>query len=95
MRKKDQTISCPSCNWKPDGGAYWKCLCGHTWDVFRTGGQCPSCMRVWEKIQCVPRHGGCNTWSPHLDWYGDLNGWLESELDHLKEEQKERRGSRS
>lgn len=94
MKKGKNHVCCPKCSWTPDGGKHWQCLCGHTWDVFSTGGRCPACFRQWEKTQCVPRAGGCKTWSPHLDWYGDLNTWLHGQLSEIKEEQKERRGSR-
>lgn len=25
--------------------------------------------------------GGCSRWSPHIDWYRDLNEWLRLELE--------------
>jgi hypothetical protein len=80
-----EQVSCPQCGWHPDGEAHWTCKCGHTWDVFSTGGRCPVCVRQWERTQCPPAAGGCKTWSPHLDWYGDLNGWLVEELRYLPE----------
>ncbi|MCB0637638.1 MAG: hypothetical protein KDC54_13505 [Lewinella sp.] len=84
---KDHTnhVSCPKCSWQPDGQAHWKCKCGHTWDMFSTGGRCPACLRQWEKTRCPPKAGGCNSWSPHLEWYGDLQGWLIEELRYLPE----------
>ncbi|WP_211213902.1 hypothetical protein [Lewinella cohaerens] len=95
MKNVDQEVSCPSCGWHPDGKEHWKCHCGHTWDVFSTGGRCPACLYHWEKTQCAPKAGGCNSVSPHMDWYGNLDGWLDKELTFLTvPEEKERRGSR-
>ncbi|PSR14595.1 MAG: hypothetical protein DA408_11095 [Bacteroidetes bacterium] len=95
MKKLDQEVSCPNCGWHPDGEAHWQCLCGHTWNVFSTGGRCPACCRQWEKTQCAPKAGGCSTWSPYLEWYGDLSQWLTTELGHVStDKEEERRGSR-
>lgn len=67
-------ISCPKCNWEPDGYPYWQCTCSHKWDTFSTGGRCPKCGKVWEDTQCIStRAAGCGKWSPHLDWYHGLN----------------------
>ena len=64
-----ETIQCPKCKWKPDGGAYWSCDtngCGHrSWDTFETRGKCPGCGKQWETTQCP----ACGEWSPHKDWY--------------------------
>jgi len=68
-------ILCPKCNWKPDGGEYWQCSCLYDWNTFNTGGRCPNCSKVWKLTQCpgpgLP--GGCGIWSPHSDWYRDLD----------------------
>lgn len=80
MKKIDNHISCPKCGWLPDGKSHWQCRCGHSFDAFEHAGRCPACFRQWEKTQCVPQAGGCSQSTPHLDWYGDLKGWLEKEL---------------
>jgi hypothetical protein len=82
---KDVKIACPKCNWEPDGGAYWSCTCGHIWNTFETAGQCPSCGRQWTHTQCIGYRGGCNRWSPHIDWYRDLDDWVEEEIQHIVE----------
>jgi hypothetical protein len=28
---------------------------------------------VWEDTQCIRHAGGCHQWSPHLDWYENLD----------------------
>ena len=96
MKLIDKEVSCPSCGWHPDGEEHWQCLCGHSWDIFSTSGRCPACFRQWEKIQCVPKAGGCNTWSYHMNWYGNLDIWLSQEIDHINVpyKEKERRESR-
>ena len=67
-------IRCPKCEWEPDGKPYWRCSCGHQWDTFATGGRCPRCQAVWEHTQCPIRlTSGCGKWSPHLDWYENLD----------------------
>ncbi|MEZ4984411.1 MAG: hypothetical protein R2795_05130 [Saprospiraceae bacterium] len=81
MKKMKNDVCCPNCGWEPDGGEHWQCLCGHSWDVFSTAGRCPACFRQWEKTQCAPAAGGCNAWSPHIEWYGDLDSWLANELE--------------
>lgn len=43
------------------------------WDTFSTGGRCPSCHKVWEDTKCPGQPGGCSKWSPHLDWYENLD----------------------
>ena len=62
-------IRCPKCSWEPDGRPYWMCECGCEWDTFSYGGRCPSCKKVWEYTQCID----CYKWSPHLDWYENLD----------------------
>jgi hypothetical protein len=66
-------ILCPKCDWEPDGGPHWECTCGHHWNVFDTGGKCPSCSKIWIETQCPSNIGGCNAWSPHIDWYRNLD----------------------
>ena len=61
-------IYCPKCTWHPDASARWHCACGHAWNTFETGGQCPACKRVWRDTQCL----ACTRWSKHHDWYHDL-----------------------
>ena len=75
-------ICCPKCNWEPDGKPYWQCSCGTSWNTFSTGGRCPNCKRVWENTQCIEHAGGCEAWSPHLDWYKGLDDIV----DKLKED---------
>ncbi len=76
-------IRCPKCNWEPDGGPYWMCsTCGCRWNTFATAARCPDCGRIYKDTKCIIRRGGCEAWSPHLDWYEGLDGVLEN----LKEE---------
>lgn len=83
---KDLKIACPKCQWEPDGGAYWGCdKCGHSWNTFDTGGRCPSCSKQFKYTQCIGHRGGCNRSSPHLDWYTELDNWLEEELESIKQ----------
>ena len=79
-------IACPKCNWEPDGGAHWMCSCGHQWNTFETSGRCPRCGKNWEYTQCIPHRGGCPDWSLHIDWYRDLDDWLQEEVENLKQE---------
>jgi hypothetical protein len=83
MKKAENHICCPKCGWEPDGQAHWQCLCGHSFDAFASAGRCPACFRQWERTHCVPEAGGCNGKTNHLDWYGDLQGWLQRELQAL------------
>ena len=64
-------IQCPSCEWKPDGGNYWRCNCGNVWNTFDTVGICPVCDKKWEKTQCpgTGYPGGCGLISNHDEWY--------------------------
>ena len=77
-----KNISCPKCSWKPNANDVWQCTCKHTWHTFKTIGQCPSCKKIWLHTQChsIP---GCGQWSPHLDWYHDLNEALSSQIEEL------------
>lgn len=81
---EDVKIECPKCAWAPDGGAYWQCSCGHTWNTFETAARCPACSRQWEYTQCILHRGGCNQMSLHLDWYKGLDKWLEGELRRIE-----------
>ena len=78
-------IACPKCAWEPDGRPYWACACGHQWDTFSTAGRCPSCGKQWDDTQCIGYAGGCDAWSPHLDWYRGLDAWLREELARIRE----------
>jgi hypothetical protein len=75
-------IHCPKCNWEPFESSQWMCDCGCTWNTFDTGGRCPRCKKVWQDTQCIGFEGGCDKWSPHLDWYKGL----EEIVQQLKEE---------
>ena len=77
-------IRCPKCNWEPDGKPYWKCTCNHRWDTFSTAGRCPSCGKQWKETQCIQYiASGCGKFSPHLDWYEDLDDvLLKLQIDH-------------
>jgi len=77
-------IRCPKCNWEPDGKPHWRCSCGHDWDTFSTGGRCPVCHKVWEETQCIVFAGGCQKWSPHLDWYDGLDGIVNALKESIK-----------
>lgn len=81
----EEDIKCPKCNWAPDGGAYWKCSCGHVWNTFATAGKCPACGIVWTFTQCPSsrRLGGCSKISPHIDWYRSLDKLLQKELETI------------
>ena len=81
----DIKIECPKCAWEPDGGAYWSCTCGHVWNTFATAGRCPSCNKQWKHTQCIRHQGGCNEFSPHLDWYKGLDDWLRKELEAIQQ----------
>ncbi len=83
---REMHIACPQCGWEPDGGAYWSCHCGHRWNTFETAGRCPQCGQHWKDTQCVPHKGGCWAWSPHIDWYHDLDQWLQDEWEETMKE---------
>lgn len=80
-------IICPKCDWKPDGGAHWTCDCGHRWNTFDTAGRCPNCKKIWKDTQCPgPQEpGGCGQWSPHIDWYRNLDQLLRDQLEKVLE----------
>ncbi len=78
-------IRCPKCKWEPDGQPYWQCTCNTNWNTFATGARCPKCRKVWEDSQCVKHAGGCNKWSPHLDWYGGLDDMVNKLKEEIKE----------
>jgi len=79
----DLIIECPKCKWKPDGGKHWQCSCGHTWNTFETAGRCPVCRKQWQDTCCPNLVGGCGKWSPHLDWYKNLDDMLRKELEAI------------
>ncbi|MCB0638568.1 MAG: hypothetical protein KDC54_18185 [Lewinella sp.] len=74
-------IACPKCHWEPQPHSRWICepKCRHKWNTFSTGGRCPRCSKQWEYTCCL----ACHRWSPHLDWYHDLD----EVLDELLREQ--------
>lgn len=76
----DTKIECPKCQWEPDAHARWGCTCGHLWNTFDTGGRCPKCSKQWKDTQCL----SCQQWSPHLDWYKDLDEWLDEALEEVE-----------
>jgi hypothetical protein len=81
----DLHIRCPKCSWEPDGFPYWICTCGCQWNTFETGGRCPSCGKQWEQTQCIDGAGGCSQWSPHLDWYENLDDIVEEVREAIAE----------
>lgn len=79
-------IACPKCDWEPDGRAYWGCSrCGHNWDTFQTAAVCPECKHAHVYTSCIPEAGGCESASPHEDWYRGLDRWLAEQLEKIKE----------
>lgn len=82
----DIKIACPNCDWEPDGKPYWMCTrCRHSWDTFATAAVCPNCKHAHIYTSCIPFAGGCNTSSPHEDWYRGLDAWLAEELAKIRE----------
>ena len=73
-------IACPKCDWEPDAGSRWGCTCGHSWNTFDTGGKCPACHKQWQDTQCL----SCSKWSPHLDWYRNLDDWLREQIESIR-----------
>jgi hypothetical protein len=45
-----------------------------------------ACQKVWEDTRCVRKAGGCYEWSPHLDWYENLD----NVINEIREEMTER-----
>lgn len=83
-------IACPKCEWEPSPSDHWTCSCGHAWHTFDTAGRCPSCKKQWNETQCLgPAVGGCGAWSPHLDWYRNLDDWLREEIEKIRVRVKE------
>ena len=81
----DVKIACPKCNWEPTPADVWQCTCGHARHTFDTAGRCPSCAKQWEETCChQPDVGGCGAWSPHLEWYRNLDGWLLEEIKKIR-----------
>ena len=78
-------IACPKCDWEPDASDRWQCSCGHVWNTFETGGTCPKCKKQWKDTQCIGWRGGCNQWSPHIDWYRGLDEAIAELLKSTKE----------
>ena len=75
-------IACPKCSWEPKPTDMWRCSCDHVWHTFDTYGRCPVCNKQWRETMCHhPRKGGCGQWSPHIDWYRDLEEWLREEIE--------------
>lgn len=68
-------IACPKCEWEPKPDSRWICefKCRHVWNTFATGGRCPKCRKQWEETCCL----ACHRWSPHLDWYRDLDEFVD------------------
>lgn len=79
----DAKIRCPKCQWQPAAHSRWGCTCGHTWNTFDTGGQCPSCGKQWENTQCLSLP--CNQWSLHVDWYEELNDAIVELIESIEE----------
>jgi len=42
--------------------------------------RCPKCKKQWKDTQCLE----CKQWSPHIDWYKNLDDWLKKELELIK-----------
>lgn len=80
-------IACPKCDWEPDGGPYWQCTCGHSWNTFETTGKCPECSKTWEDTQYPDYHGGCGAWSKHIDWYRNLDSEMKKQIEKVFQEQ--------
>ena len=76
---KEEKIACPQCNWEPHAHARWMCNCGHVWNTFDTGGQCPACGKQWKYTCCL----SCQEWSLHIDWYRSLDDLLEELLEEV------------
>ena len=77
----DVKIACPKCDWEPDGQPYWMCdECATTFDTFETTAICPGCRKHFEETQCID----CKEFSPHLDWYRNLDSWLRLQLERLR-----------
>jgi len=73
MMQKNIRISCPKCEWKPDGGSYWQCsICKTKWNTFETRAHCPGCGKVYDVTVCPKSRGGCGELSPHDDWYEEV-----------------------
>jgi hypothetical protein len=77
----EQKIACPKCDWEPRAHDIWMCSCFYMWNTFDTGGRCPKCRKQWADTQCL----ACHEWSPHLDWYRDLEDQLEDALAEVEE----------
>jgi hypothetical protein len=78
------TVNCPSCGWKPDGKAHWKCNCGTQFNAFDTLGKCPTCSKQYEYTQCVEDAGGCNHFTTHDQWYNGLDEAVQELIQELQ-----------
>ncbi len=58
-------IQCPRCSSQPSDDVRWTCSCGHVWNTFWTGGNCPACHHQWTETQCP----ACGELSDHKRWY--------------------------
>ena len=43
---------------------------------------CPNCKKQFKDTQCI----ACSEFSPHLDWYRNLDAWLLQELQKIREQ---------
>ena len=78
----EEKIACPKCDWEPDGKPYWQCdHCQTAFDTFETTAICPQCRKQFRDTQCI----ACRKFSPHLDWYRNLDAWLREQLARLRE----------
>ncbi len=68
VRRKNQQIYCPKCEWHPSAEDLWGCSCDHAFHTFDTGGVCPACHNTWYETQCP----ACWGWSAHADWYHEF-----------------------
>jgi DNA-directed RNA polymerase subunit RPC12/RpoP len=72
-----EDVQCPNCGWQPDGEKHWLCRsCEMEFDMFADAGRCPRCNHSHEYTECIEYAGGCQSISPHLDWYKGLDQGL-------------------
>jgi Zn-dependent protease len=57
-------VKCPKCQSEPPLTPSWICPCGTRFDIFATGGACPSCGTICDRIACTE----CHQASPHRSW---------------------------
>ena len=78
----EEKIACPKCEWEPDGKPYWHCdNCQARFDTFETTAICPNCRKQFRDTQCI----ACREFSPHPDWYRNLDAWLREQLARIRE----------